>query len=215
MKNRPRVVLLDDQRIFLDSLHTALDMDGRFDILASHTKGQDALSQLEKSAADLLIMDLAMPEMPGLRVFDQTRRDIPALRVIGLSGLSQMEAIVALWEQGIRGLVHKLDALDVLKEAIVTVMAGRRYMSASLIQQFNQHDQMPRYDELTGREKQVLDGIVQGQTSKEISSVLGINVSTVRTHRENLMQKIDAHSTADIIRFAMAEGLMDTIQPGS
>lgn len=208
------LVLLDDQQIFIDSLSMALSLDERFHVIAATTSSEQLLDLLGKEPVDLLLMDIAMPERSGLSVYDELRKRHSKLKVIAMSGLLQYEAFVALWDQNINGLVHKSDDLERLQEAIVAVVAGQRFLSPSLRDKIKSTESESAYKLLTKREKQILHCITEGLSNKQIAEDLGISLATVRTHRENLMTKIFAHSTADIMRFAFKQGLVADMQPG-
>ncbi|WND03432.1 response regulator transcription factor [Temperatibacter marinus] len=206
-----KILLLDDQRIFLQSLEMALGMDDLFEIVGAVTKGSEALKIIKSHPVDILVMDIAMPEQSGMAVFETIKSDKVDIKVISMSGLMQMDAFASLWEDGVQGIVHKSDPLDILLYAIDRVSRGMRYVSPSL------QERMLELDEnvlklLTKREKQVLLSIIAGKSNKEAAEDLGVHVTTIRTHRENLMSKIDAHSTAEVIHFALRHGLMADYQ---
>lgn len=205
------ILLLDDQQIFLQSLEMALELEPEYNIVGAITSGAQAIQKIKSEQVDLLVMDIAMPEQSGMLVFEALRNEKLSIKVISMSGLMQMNAFASLWEDGINGLVHKSDSLDILKTAINTVISGKRFLSPSLqIRMKNMDENVLK--QLTKREKQVLQAVVAGKSNKDAANDLGVHVTTIRTHRENLMSKIDAHSTADIIHFALRHGLMTDYQ---
>lgn len=209
--NNIKILLLDDQRVFLQSLEMALELENDITVVGTVTTGSAAIKMLKNQPIDLLVMDIAMPEQSGMLVFETIKNEKIDVKVISMSGLMQMNAFQSLWQNGINGLVHKSDPLDILVEAIRTVAQGKRYLAPDLKERMTNFD-LNVLNNLTKREKQVMQAIINGQSNKDAAESLGINVTTVRTHRENLMSKIDAHSTADIIHFALKHGLMTDYQ---
>ena len=120
----------------------------------------------------------------------------------------QVEPFALLWSQGINGLVHKSEPLAHLKPALEQVASGRRHLSAYLAARMRSDSAAELYETLTPREREVLLEIGSGKPNKQVSTDLDLSLSTVRRHRENLMAKIDAHSTADIIGFCLKLGLI-------
>ena len=207
--NKPvRTLLIDDQRIFSDSLAMALEMRGIATAVGQFTDGDQALAALPTLDTQLVLLDLAMPGKPGRVVFEELRAQHPALPVIVMSGQVSIETFAELWERGVNALVQKDEPLDSLSLAIQRVMSGRRYISEGLKNEIRNLANAQGQVSLTPRERQVLSAIAEGLANKQIAGSLGIGLPTVRTHRENLMAKIDAHSTADIIRYAMRTGLV-------
>ncbi len=202
----PNLVIIDDQRIFCDSLAMALEASNLAKVSATYTDGDVAIRSIAGLTPDLVLLDLAMPGKPGRMVFEVLRKKHPQLPVIIMSGQVNVEIFAQLWEQGVNGLVRKHENLDSLASAIELVVSGRRYVSDALRQAIGELDVTDTVS-LTRREQEVMGAIVDGLANKEIASRLNIGLPTVRTHRENLMGKISARSTAEIIAYALRTGM--------
>lgn len=211
MKPQLKIAILDDQKIFVDSLKMAIEIDHESQVVATFTTGKSLLASIETLEADILILDIMLPDLSGLLVFDKIQTAQPSLKIIGMSGLVQPDAFISLWQQNIHGLIHKNDGIMILKQAFEKLTNNERYLSDTLKEKMQNTEIKTVFANLTNREKEILIAIVDGLQTKEIAEKLGIAVKTARCHRENLMKKIEAHSTSDLIRFALQCGLLNDL----
>lgn len=211
--NTPRyhAVIADDHAIVREALRTALETPGLIEpagvaVLAEAADGLQAIAAVRRHRPDLLLLDVQMPHAGGLEVLVEVRRWSPDTRVVVLTGVMAVGKIGELVETGVHGLFSKGEDNSELYRQLPNILRGRRHIAASLMQKL---EAAPRVPQLTDRERQTLNLIVAGRTNKEMAGVLGISPKTVDRHRTSLMQKLDVHSVAQLIAFALREGLID------
>jgi DNA-binding NarL/FixJ family response regulator len=202
------VVLVDDQLIFIESLQMALELNPHFNILLTTTSGNEALNFLVNNDVDVLVMDIVMPEMSGLQLFEQYQQKNINTKVIGLSGLSDLNAFSSLWSENIDGLIHKSDSIDVLSKAIVSVHNNIRYISETLNNQLLNHKEAAKYSDLSTVDRKLLFLLVEGQSLQQITEYLSIDEVTLISHKKQLFTKVGAENINDLIRFSLSSGLL-------
>jgi two-component system, NarL family, response regulator NreC len=212
--NMIRVMLVDDHRVLRDSLRLLLEKNG-CEVVAEAATGEEALAAAAKVHPQVIVMDLEMPGMGGLAVTHRLSKISPAPHVVILSHYNDEEYVIeALTEAGAAGYLLKSDAAEELVTAVRAVNAGKRYLSPSVAPillgrlKSPEHSHSER-DSLTHREREVLRLIGQGATSKEVAQRLGISPKTAQVHRENLKQKLNLHTTAEMVRYAIKHKLVN------
>ena len=206
-----RVLLADDQGVVRRGLRALLESEPGIQIVAEASDGQEALRLCDSAAPDLAILDVAMPSLNGIEVAARARKRRPDLRVILLSMHSDESYIVRALSAGARGYLLKEATDDDLLPAVRAVAAGRSFfspaVSAMLLEDHMRHLQQrgleDSYHLLTDREREVLQLLAEGRSNKEVASALDVGLSTVETHRGNLMQKLNLHNTAEIVLYAV------------
>jgi DNA-binding NarL/FixJ family response regulator len=208
-----KVVLADDHRMMRDGLRAVLERAG-VNVVGEAANGREAIAEVKRVHPDILVIDIAMPELNGI---DATRRltaEMPDVKVIALSMNSDRRYVMAMLEAGAAGYLLKNAASDELLSALGTVARGQTYLSPAIAglvvdeaigraQSTRKAVERP----LTGREREVLQLIAEGRSSKEIAAGLRISVPTVETHRGHIMEKLDLHSVAELTKYAIREGL--------
>lgn len=174
-------------------------------VVAEAQNGLEAIAALRKWRPDLLLLDVAMPLAGGAEVLVEARRWSPETKVVILTGVSAAGKIRELWGLGVDGLFPKNGATDEMLAAIPAILGGRRVVAETL-KSVAQSDAPSR---LTDRERQVLHLIIGGAGNKEIAERLGVSPKTVDRHRTTLMSKLDVHSVAELIAYALRERLID------
>lgn len=205
-----RVILGDDHMMFCEGIRTILERD-EMEILGTAENGQDLIRLARNVEPDVVITDMAMPVMNGLTAAREIRRHVPKARTILLTMFDEDTYVLEALKAGVRGYVLKAQAAEELVSAIRSVMRGSIYLSPSISQTvvdayLNKTD-MP-YDPLTDREQQVLQLVAEGNTTKEVARVLGVSVKTAESHRTRIMQKLDIHDTAGMVRCAIRRGIV-------
>lgn len=205
-----RMILGDDHTMFCEGIRTLLERD-EMEILGTAENGQDLIRLARKVEPDIVITDMAMPVMNGLTAAREIRRHVPKARTILLTMFDEDTYVLEALKAGVRGYVLKAQAAEELVSAIRSVMRGSVYLSPSISQTvvdayLNKTD-MP-YDPLTDREQQVLQLVAEGNTTKEVARVLGVSVKTAESHRTRIMQKLDIHDTAGLVRCAIRRGIV-------
>lgn len=205
-----RLILVDDHKIVLDGIKALLDdLDG-FDCVATAENGQKAIDLLKVFDVDVVLMDIDMPIMNGIEATKHIKKDFSSVKVISLTQHSERGMVKQLLECGSDGYLLKNIAQDELAAAIRKVVAGERVfseeVSMSLAGKAVEKNAQGVEVELTEREIEILTLIAEGFSSKQIGEKLFISPRTVDTHRTNLMNKLDIHNIAGLIRFALKNG---------
>ncbi|HET7854000.1 MAG TPA: response regulator transcription factor [Candidatus Methylomirabilis sp.] len=207
-----QVLIADDHPLIRQGLRTLLEQHG-FTIVGEAADGREATQLAQELEPDVAVLDLAMPLLNGLdaarEIIRASRRTKAILVTVHTADQYVLEALQA----GIRGYVLKSQATAQLVQAIQEVMRGGRYLSPGIseavVQAYLAKTDLPA-DPLTPREREVLQLIAEGKTTKDIAGLLGLSVKTVESHRARLMEKLDIRQTAGLVRYAIRRGL---IQP--
>jgi two-component system response regulator NreC len=207
-----RIVLADDHVLVREGLKSLLERE-HFQVVAEASDGQEAVKLIETHHPDIAILDISMPTLNGIDAARGLTRSAPKTKVILLTQHEEEQYIHEALEAGVRGYVLKNQVANDLIQAIRQVGRGEFYLSPGIsravMEAFRNKSERPA-DPLTARERQVLQLIAEGKSTKDTASVLGISVKTAESHRMRLMQKLDIHETASLVRYAVRRGL---IQP--
>ena len=208
------ILLADDHHVIRQGLRSLLGAVPGFCVVGEAGDGLEALQLIESLQPDVLVLDLRMPGLSGLEVARQTSQRSQSTRVIILSMHDNESYVLEALRHGAAGYVLKTSSADCLVEAVRQVSMGRRYLSPPLTERaleayVGRAREAPLnvYETLTAREREVLNLVAEGYTSAEIADLLSISSRTVGTHRTNLMRKLDLHSQADLIRYALRRGI--------
>lgn len=183
----------------------------QFEVAGEAADGHQALQFAKDAKADVAILDFAMPLLNGLDAARQMQHVAPATRVILLTMYAEDHYVLEALRAGVRGYVIKTQAAADLAQAIREVSRGAIYLSPgvsrAVVEAFLSKSDVPP-DPLTPREREVLQLVAEGKTSKEIAGLLGVSVKTAESHRSRMMQKLDIHDTATLVRYAIRRGLV-------
>jgi DNA-binding NarL/FixJ family response regulator len=208
---RVRVLLADDHQIVRQSLKALLERDG-FQVVGEASNGHEAVRLASTLEPEIAVLDIAMPLMNGLDAAHELRHSSPKTKTILLTRHDEDQYVIAALRAGVRGYVLKTQAATDLIHAIQQVQRGQIYLSPgvsrAVVEAFLAKADLPT-DPLSPRERQVVQLIGEGKSTKEVASVLGISVKTAESHRTRLMQKLDIHDTATLVRYAMRRGLIE------
>jgi DNA-binding NarL/FixJ family response regulator len=211
-----RVLLADDHAIVRRGLKAILESAGDVTIAGEAADGLDALQLCDDLRPDILIVDIAMPKLNGIEVAARALKARPALQVIILSMHADESYIIRALAAGARAYLLK-DATDEdLLPALRAIASGRRFFSPAVssvlageyVSKLRERGLEDSYDLLTDREKEVLQLLAEGRSNKEVAVLLDVGLSTVETHRGNLMQKLGLHNTADIVLYAVRKRII-------
>jgi len=205
-----RVLIADDHQMFRQGLRVLLERE-QFEIAGEASDGHQALQFAKDAKADVAVLDFAMPLLNGLDAARQMQHVAPATRVVLLTMYSEDHYVLEALRAGVRGYVVKTQTAADLAQAIREVSRGAIYLSPgvsrAVVEAFLSKSDVPP-DPLTPREREVLQLVAEGKTSKEIAALLGVSVKTAESHRSRMMQKLDIHDTASLVRYAIRRGLV-------
>jgi DNA-binding NarL/FixJ family response regulator len=208
---RTTVVLADDHPLVREGVKRLLEREG-FEVLGEASDGLEAVALVERHHPEVVVLDLAMPTFNGISAAREIVKVAPLTKVILLTMYTDEHHILEALRAGVKGCVSKAQAPEHLLQAIREVRAGGVYLSPSVagfvVQGYVAKREVPS-DPLTNRERQVLQLVAEGKTTKEVAVILGVGVKTAESHRSSLMGKLDIHSTADLVRYAIRHGFVE------
>jgi two-component system NarL family response regulator len=218
-----RVILADDHAMLRDCIRVFLEQAEGIVVVAEAENGREAVELTSKHMPDVVLIDIGMPELNGLEAARQIRAIDPEIAVIALSVHSDERYVTGMLDAGARGYLLKTCESAELLRAIEAVRRGKVYVTADVTHVLLDHRRggarpgghpgggqatgAPPPDVLTPKEREVLQLIAEGLTSKEIGKRLGAALKTIETHRTNVMRKLDLHSIAGLTKYAIREGL--------
>jgi two-component system response regulator NreC len=208
-----RVLLADDHALVREGLRALLSREPDMQVVAEAGDGREALRLAEETQPDVATMDLSMPLLNGLEAARQIASWVRGPRPILLTMHAEDRYVLEALRAGVRGYVLKKQAAADLVRAIREVVGGSVYLSPGISAVVADAVRSPvplPEDPLTAREREVLQLVAEGKTTKEIAGILGVSVKTADAHRTRLMQKLDIHDIASLTRYAIRQGL---IQP--
>ena len=209
-----KILLAEDHKIVRDGLRTLIDSEPGMEVVAEAEDGRSAVRLAEELSPDVIIMDIAMPDMNGIDATRLIIHENPRVRVIALSMYSDRRFVSGMLEAGASGYLLKDCAFEELVRAIRSVISNQTYLSPKIagIVVSRYIGKTPRtepsvFTNLTQREREVLQVLAEGMTTKEIAYHLNVSVKTVETHRRNIMEKLNIHSISELVKYAIREGL--------
>jgi DNA-binding NarL/FixJ family response regulator len=214
MTTKPiRVLVADDHMVVRSGIRHVLESEAGFEVVGEAATGAEALSLATELHPDVVVLDISLPDESGLQVAARLRAsDGP--RILILSMHDNAEYVLESVRAGAHGYLLKDTAATELRSALRAICRGESYFSPPVASRLSaavrgEHERRPAVlDHLTSREREVLQGIAQGRTNKEIAAELGISHRTVETHRESLMNKLEIRTVAELTRFALGAGLV-------
>jgi DNA-binding NarL/FixJ family response regulator len=205
-----RVVLADDHVLVRQGLRSLLERE-KFQVVAEASDGQELIRLAETHHPDIAVLDISMPTLNGIDAARELARSSPQTKVILLTQHEEEQYIHEALEVGVKGYVLKSQVASDLVHAMQQVSRGGIYLSPgvsrAVMDAYRSKSERPS-DPLSGRERQVLQLIAEGKSTKDVASLLGISVKTAESHRSRLMQKLDIHETASLVRYAVRRGLV-------
>jgi two-component system, NarL family, response regulator NreC len=205
-----RLLLADDHVLVRQSLRTLLEDEG-FQVVGEASDGQSALEQARSLEPDIVVMDIGMPTRNGLDAARAIRLSCPETKIIVVTQHEEEGFVAAAVEAGVKGYVLKSQTATELINAIRQVSRGEVYLSpiisATLVDAYRSKSERTR-DPLTARERQVLQLIAEGKSTKDVAWILGISAKTAESHRSRLMRKLDIHETATLVLYAVRRGIV-------
>jgi two-component system, NarL family, response regulator NreC len=206
----PRILLADDHVIVRQGFRALLEREG-LEVVAEAANGHEAVRLAGELLPDVAVLDFAMPLLNGLDAAKEIRRRSPRTRTILLTVHSEDHYVLEAVRAGVHGYVVKTQAAADLVQAIREIRGNAIYLSPTIsraVVEAYVDKATPPGDLLSSRERQVLQLVAEGKTTKEIAGVLGVSIKTADSHRARIMRKLDIHDTAGLVRFAIRRGLI-------
>lgn len=208
-----RIALADDHQLFRNGLKILLGGYSEFEVVAEASNGAELLKIMEACHADVVLMDISMPEMDGAEATSILTREKPETSIIALSMYGEEEYYYRMVEAGAKGFILKDSDISAVHDAIVTVYGGGNYFSQELlyhvIRRIKNREQEDKSSSLSRREKEILMKICEGLSNHEIANELFISKRTVDKHRANLLAKTGSKNTASLILYAIRNRLIE------
>jgi two-component system, NarL family, response regulator NreC len=211
-----RILLADDHTLLRQGLRHILESSPEFEIVAESSSGIEAVEAARQHRPDVAIVDVAMKELNGIEATSQIIKHSPQTAVLILSMYSDERYVLRAVKAGARGYVLKNSAGEELIHAIQNVQRGMAFFSPAVARIFQDgvarlrdaREKTDRYESLTDRERQVYQLLAEGNSNKDIANRLNLSLHTVETHRWRIMEKMDLHSTAELVLSAVRRGLV-------
>lgn len=213
-----RILVVDDHDVVRRGLKSILEAHSGWQIAAEAANGRNAVSRAEELKPDVVVMDISMPDMNGLEAARQIKKICPKTEIVMLSVHFSDQLVNEIVNAGARGYILKSDAERDLVIAVEAVANRRSYFTAQasemLMDGFRQRGEAPRQtvltrDRLTGREREIVQLLAEGSSSKQVATTLGISTKTAETHRANIMRKLSIHSVSDLVRYAVKNQIIE------
>jgi DNA-binding NarL/FixJ family response regulator len=209
---KTRILIADDHQLMREGLRGLLEGEPDMEVVGETESGREVLDLIQKLSPDVVIMDVAMPDLNGVDATRKVTKTAPAIRVLALSMHTDKRFVAGMLNAGASGYVPKDCAFAELARAVRTVAAGKVYLSPAIAGLVAEEFASRAVKEapaspLTSREREVLQLLAEGRATKEIAGCLRLSVKTVETHRRQMMEKLDLHSVAELTKYAVREGL--------
>ncbi len=208
-----RILLADDHTMVREGISALLNNQPGMTVVGEASNGRDALQMAQSLLPDVVIMDVSMPDMNGVSATEKLSEVCPAARVLALSMHTDRDNVTRMLRAGASGYVVKTCDVNEILRAITTVRAGRTYLSpeitGTVVEDYvsSKNTSKPDLDDLTSREREILQMIAEGKSSKQIGTILHISPRTADSHRQRIMDKLNLYSLAELTKYAIRAGL--------
>ena len=210
-----RILLVDDHEMFREGLRAMLEQQTDLEVVGEAGNGREAVDLVAKTQPDIVVMDIAMPDLNGIDAARQIVRGREGVKVVALSMHADKRFVSGMFQAGASGYLLKKGAARELIEAIRQVADNQIYLSPKVagavieddVQHLGTSPSAAGNATLTAREREVLQLIVEGKTTPDIAAALNVSEKTIGTHRQHIMEKLDIHNVAELTKFAIREGL--------
>ncbi|NPV01218.1 MAG: response regulator transcription factor [Brevinematales bacterium] len=209
-----KIALADDHSIVRKGIRSLLESEPDIEVIGEAGNGYEAIELVRKHSPNIIIMDISMPDLNGMEATRMINSEFPGTHIIALSMHHDKRFIANMLEGGAKGFLLKDCAAEELIDAVRTVIAGRIFLSKSItdvvvgdyVEQLRKKEQSI-FQILSAREREVLQLLVEGKSTKDIAAQLFLSIKTVETHRQQIMTKLGTHSIAELTKLAIREGL--------
>lgn len=209
-----KVLIADDHQLFREGISNLLFPVENIEVIAQAENGIDAINKVKHHKPDVVLLDIAMPEMNGIEACKKIKQNYPDTKIITVSMHSDKQFVKGVLEAGADGYLLKNCTLRQLTDAIQSVYDGKKYLSQDITEMVISGYLTPskanedEYNQLSEREKEIFVLFAEGKSTKEISEKLFISVKTVGTHKQNILEKMGMKTNADIVKYALKKGII-------
>lgn len=211
-----RILLADDHTVVRKGLRLLLESHPGFKVIAEAANGREAVSLAEANTPNVVVLDVAMPLLNGIEAARQISAKLPQTAIVFLSMHSDEGYVLKALKSGAKAYLLKDSAEDDLINAIKAVSEGKAFFSPAIskmlvedyMRQMREREVEDSYELLTTREREILQLFAEGKSAKEVAALLDLSLYTVETHRSNIFQKLDLHSVAELILYAVRKGVI-------
>ena len=211
-----RILLADDHNILRQGLRLLLEREPGFEVIGEAADGREAVERAEATKPDVAVLDIAMPNMSGIEAAQRISTLLPHAGIIILSMHSDESYVLRVLKAGAKGYLLKDSAENDLIEAIKAVSKGKAFFSPEIskilaedyVREAKKRGAEDSYELLTSREREILHLLAEGKSNKDIATLLNLSLYTVETHRRNLQDKLNLHSIAELILYAVRKGII-------
>ncbi len=211
-----RILLADDHNIMRRGLRLLLERQAGFEVVAEAADGREAAERAEATHPDIVVLDIAMPNMSGIEAAQRIRTSLPQAAIVILSMHSDESYVLRALKAGAKGYLLKDSAESDLIDAIKAVSEGKAFFSPEIskilvedyVRDMRKRGAEDSYELLTSREREILHLLAEGKSNKDIATLLDLSLYTVETHRRNLQDKLNLHSLAELILYAVRKGVI-------
>jgi DNA-binding NarL/FixJ family response regulator len=212
-----KLLLVDDHQMMREGLRALIEKEPGMVVVGEADDGKSALALVARLQPQVVLMDVGLPELNGIETTRRLLRQRRGLKVVALSGHSDQKFVMEMLKAGASGYILKHAAYEDLARGIREVVAGRTYLSPEvtrgvvdgLVRPPVARTRSSAFAVLTGREKETLQALAEGKSTKEIAGDMGVSVKTVQTHRINILTKLNLRSVAELTKFAIREGFTE------
>ena len=206
--NNTKLFIVDDHYMVIEGIRSLLQHEAGLEWTGHASNAASCMAYLHQQQPDVILMDISLPDKSGIDLCKEVKEKYPSVFILGLSTFSQESFITKMMENGASGYVLKNATKEELLEAIQTVMKGKLFLSTDAAQSLRSAADKPDRPVITRREKEVLELIAAGCTNSEIAERLFVSVSTIDTHRKNLLEKFNVRNTASLVRSATQQQII-------
>ena len=210
-----KIIIADDHVLMREALCNKLNNNPDLEVIAQADNGRKAVELVKKHTPDVILMDVSMPDMNGIEASHRISENNPIVKIIALSMHSEQKFVTDMLKAGASGYLNKACRFEELLEAINVVISGEIYLDRSIgtnivkdYLSIISHEEDNNSESLTSREREVLQMVTEGRSSKEIAFKLGIEEHTIVKHRQNIMNKLDIRDIPGLTKYAIREGII-------